>query len=108
VFKVDYTVEVAGNKEFGSLFLQHGQQQENVALTIVQSGWAKVNLDGQLKSTHDGRGCRLPPECSVLWQLQLVSCNHIVLHRQILVAGCALLPAFCKIMSSSTASTSCC
>lgn len=50
VFKVDYTVEVAGNKEFGSLFLQHGQQQENVALTIVQSGWAKVNLDALMGS----------------------------------------------------------
>lgn len=35
-------MEVAGNKEFGSLFLQNGQQQENVALSIVQSGWAKV------------------------------------------------------------------
>jgi staphylococcal nuclease domain-containing protein 1 len=42
VFRVDYTVEVAGNKEFGSLFLQNGQQQENVALSIVQNGWAKV------------------------------------------------------------------
>lgn len=42
MFKVDYTVEVAGNKEFGSVFLQKGQQQENVALTIVQNGWAKV------------------------------------------------------------------
>jgi hypothetical protein len=44
VFRVDYTVEVAGNKEFGSLFLQNGQQQENVALSIVQNGWAKVIL----------------------------------------------------------------
>jgi staphylococcal nuclease domain-containing protein 1 len=43
VFRVDYTVEVAGNKEFGSLFLQNGQQQENVALSIVQNGWAKVS-----------------------------------------------------------------
>lgn len=42
MFRVDYTVEVAGNKEFGSLFLQNGQQQENVALSIVQNGWAKV------------------------------------------------------------------
>lgn len=39
---MDYVVEVAGNKEFGSIFLQKGQQQENIALTIVQSGWAKV------------------------------------------------------------------
>lgn len=42
VFKVDYVVEVAGNKEFGSVFLQRGQQQENIALSIVQNGWAKV------------------------------------------------------------------
>lgn len=42
VFKVDYVVEVAGNKEFGSVFLQQGGQQENVALSVVQNGWAKV------------------------------------------------------------------
>jgi hypothetical protein len=42
VFKVDYVVEVAGNKEFGSVFLQQGTQQENVALSVVQNGWAKV------------------------------------------------------------------
>eukprot|EP00878_Enallax_costatus_P006933 GHUV01007265.1.p1 GENE.GHUV01007265.1~~GHUV01007265.1.p1 ORF type:complete len:560 (+),score=208.13 GHUV01007265.1:80-1759(+) len=42
VFRVDYVVEVAGNKEFGSVFLQQGQQQENIALSIVQNGWAKV------------------------------------------------------------------
>jgi hypothetical protein len=42
VFRVDYVVEVAGNKEFGSVFLQQGTQQENVALSVVQNGWAKV------------------------------------------------------------------
>lgn len=42
VFKVDYTVEVAGNKEFGSVFIQQGGQQENVAVSVVQNGWAKV------------------------------------------------------------------
>lgn len=42
VFKVDYVVEQIGNREFGSVFLQHGNQQENVALTVVQNGWAKV------------------------------------------------------------------
>jgi hypothetical protein len=42
VFKVDYVVEVAGNKEFGSVFLQQGGQQENVAVAVVQNGWAKV------------------------------------------------------------------
>lgn len=38
-------VEVAGNKEFGSVFLQQGGQQENVALSVVQNGWAKVGGD---------------------------------------------------------------
>lgn len=46
VFKVDYVVEVAGNKEFGSVFLQQGGQQENVALAVVQNGWAKVRCLG--------------------------------------------------------------
>lgn len=47
VFRVDYVVEVAGNKEFGSVFLQQGTQQENVALSIVQNGWAKVRSTRQ-------------------------------------------------------------
>jgi hypothetical protein len=38
VFKVDYVVEQIGNREFGSIFLG----QENLALTIVSNGWAKV------------------------------------------------------------------
>jgi hypothetical protein len=42
VFRVDYVVEVAGNKEFGSVILQQGTQQENIALSVVQNGWAKV------------------------------------------------------------------
>ncbi|KAF8068404.1 elongation factor G [Scenedesmus sp. PABB004] len=46
VFKVDYTVEVAGNKEFGSIILQNGSAQENVAVSIVQNGWAKVRESG--------------------------------------------------------------
>jgi staphylococcal nuclease domain-containing protein 1 len=40
VFKVDYTVEAIGNREFGSVFLG----QENVALTVISSGWAKVGM----------------------------------------------------------------
>jgi hypothetical protein len=48
VFKVDYVVEVAGNKEFGSVFLQQGGQQENVAAAVVQNGWAKVGCKPQL------------------------------------------------------------
>jgi hypothetical protein len=44
VFRVDYTVDVAGGpKEFGSVFLQDEKQhKENVALSVVQNGWAKV------------------------------------------------------------------
>lgn len=42
MFKVDYVVEAAGNKEFGSVFLQQGTEKENVAVSVVQNGWAKV------------------------------------------------------------------
>lgn len=35
-------VEAAGNKEFGSVFLQQGTEKENVAVSVVQNGWAKV------------------------------------------------------------------
>jgi staphylococcal nuclease domain-containing protein 1 len=58
VFRVDYTVEVAGNKEFGSLFLQNGQQQENVALSIVQNGWAKVcRVDRNTSCVQEDTAC---------------------------------------------------
>jgi hypothetical protein len=46
VFKVDYVVEAAGNKEFGSVFLQQGNEKENVAVSVVQNGWAKVGSSG--------------------------------------------------------------
>lgn len=39
---MDYVVEAAGNKEFGSVFLQQGTEKENVAVSVVQNGWAKV------------------------------------------------------------------
>lgn len=39
VFRVDYAVEAIGNREFGSVFLG---QQDNVALSVVAAGWAKV------------------------------------------------------------------
>ena len=42
MFRVDYTVEAAGNKEFGSVFMQDGSTNENIALAVVQAGWAKV------------------------------------------------------------------
>lgn len=46
-FRIDYVVEAIGNKEFGSVFLQTSAgQQENVALSIVQNGWAKVRAAG--------------------------------------------------------------
>jgi len=41
-------VEVAGNKEFGSVFVQQGGQQENVAVSVVQNGWAKVGTGPDL------------------------------------------------------------
>jgi hypothetical protein len=37
VFKVDYVVEQI-TRDFGSVFIG----QENVALTVVSNGWAKV------------------------------------------------------------------
>ena len=41
-FKVDYTLENIPGREFGSVFI--GTPPENVALTVVKQGWAKVRL----------------------------------------------------------------
>ncbi|KAI8465187.1 MAG: hypothetical protein J3K34DRAFT_473642 [Monoraphidium minutum] len=50
-FKIDYVVEAIGNKEFGSVFLQTPEgKQENVSLSIVQNGWAKVRETGSQQS----------------------------------------------------------
>ncbi|GBF98194.1 hypothetical protein Rsub_10694 [Raphidocelis subcapitata] len=52
VFRIDYVVEAIGNKEFGSVFLPSGQQSENVSLSIVQNGWAKVRETGSQQSPY--------------------------------------------------------
>ena len=39
VFRVDYTLEQAGGKEFGTVFIN---EKENVAATLLAAGWAKV------------------------------------------------------------------
>ena len=39
VFRVDYQLEQAGNKEFGSVFIN---EKENAAVSLVANGWAKV------------------------------------------------------------------
>lgn len=38
VFSVDYKVEALSDREFGSVFLG----KENVAVSVVSAGWAKV------------------------------------------------------------------
>ena len=40
-FKVDYILENIPGREFGSVFIG---SSENVALTVVSKGWAKVRL----------------------------------------------------------------
>lgn len=39
MFRVDYTLEQAGGKEFGTVFIN---EKENVAATLLAAGWAKV------------------------------------------------------------------
>jgi hypothetical protein len=56
VFKVDYVVEAIGNKEFGSIFLEANGQKENIALSVVSNGWAKV-------STIRQEGCNAKLSC---------------------------------------------
>jgi staphylococcal nuclease domain-containing protein 1 len=46
VFRVDYKLEQAGDREFGSVFF--GEQ--NVSLSIVTAGWAKVRESGSQQS----------------------------------------------------------
>jgi staphylococcal nuclease domain-containing protein 1 len=42
IFKVDYKVEAIGNKEFGSVFVEGPGGNENIAVSVVSNGWAKV------------------------------------------------------------------
>ncbi|KAI3435969.1 hypothetical protein D9Q98_002027 [Chlorella vulgaris] len=47
VFRVDYALEQAGGKEFGSVFVN---DKENVALALVTAGWAKVRAPSDKQS----------------------------------------------------------
>lgn len=49
VFKIDYVVEAIGNREFGSVFLG---QADNIALSVVAAGWAKVRAGGSQQSPY--------------------------------------------------------
>jgi hypothetical protein len=60
-FRIDYVVEAIGNKEFGSVFLAaDGGKQENVALSIVQNGWAKARGRGGKRGGRAAAATRLP------------------------------------------------
>lgn len=70
VFKIDYVVEAIGNKEFGSVFLASPSgQQENIALSIVQSGWAKVVARARPPARARTRGAT-PPACAGAARMQ--------------------------------------
>lgn len=43
VFRVDYALEAAGGREFGSVFVN---DKENIALASVAAGWARVRPSG--------------------------------------------------------------
>jgi staphylococcal nuclease domain-containing protein 1 len=47
VFRVDYQLEQAGNKEFGTVFVN---EKENVAVSLVGAGLAKVRTPGGSQS----------------------------------------------------------
>jgi endonuclease YncB( thermonuclease family) len=49
VFKVDYTIDAAGGREFGSVVIN---ERENVAVTVVAAGWAKVRPVGGQQSPY--------------------------------------------------------
>ena len=49
MFRVDYAIEAAGGREFGTVFI-HGK--ENVALASVTAGWARVRASGGQQSPY--------------------------------------------------------
>eukprot|EP00798_Chlamydomonas_sp_ICE-L_P007216 gene7216-323_t len=49
VFKIDYVVEQIGNREFGSVFVG---QKDNLAISVVTAGWAKVRVTGSNSSPY--------------------------------------------------------
>lgn len=49
MFRVDYALEQAGGKEFGSVFIN---ERDNVALALVGAGLAKVRTPGGQQSPY--------------------------------------------------------
>lgn len=47
VFRVEYTIEAAGNREFGSVFIN---ERDNIALASVSAGWTRVRPSGGQQS----------------------------------------------------------
>jgi len=47
VFRVDYSLDIAGGKDFGTVFVN---DRENVSLLIAEAGWAKVREGGAQQS----------------------------------------------------------
>ncbi len=43
IFRIDYTVEGIA-REFGSVFIGQPQPSEDLALAVVEAGWAKVGV----------------------------------------------------------------
>lgn len=49
VFRVDYTLEAAGGREFGTVFVD---EKENLAMASVAAGWARVRPSGAQQSPY--------------------------------------------------------
>lgn len=49
VFRVDYALEAAGSKEFGSVFIN---DKDNLAVEVVAAGWAKIRPAGGQASPY--------------------------------------------------------
>ena len=47
VFRVDYKLDIAGGKEFGTVFVN---DKENISMSIVAAGWAAVRESGAQQS----------------------------------------------------------
>lgn len=49
VFRVDYALEQAGGKEFGSVVIN---ERDNVSISLVAAGWARVRSAGGQQSPY--------------------------------------------------------
>jgi staphylococcal nuclease domain-containing protein 1 len=49
VFRVDYTLDAAGGREFGTVFVN---EKDNIALASVAAGWARVRPSGAQQSPY--------------------------------------------------------